>query len=101
MGKEREWTQHLIIRSLTSPQRKDINRKIISDISPEFFTSSAYKKAMKLIYEHYSETNSFLTWGELLLNPNLSEKTSTFLRGREIRRKKLRENDDSFVLPID
>lgn len=101
MGKEREWTQHLIIRSLTSPQRKDINRKIISDINPEFFTSSAYKKAMKLISEHYSETNSFLTWGELLLNPNLGDKTSTFLRGREIRRKKLRESDDAFVLPVD
>lgn len=99
--KEREWTQHLLIRSLTSPQRRDINRKIISNISLEFFTSSAYRKAMKIIREHFSETNNFLTWGQLLINPDLGEKTSTFLRGREIRRKKLRETDDSFVLPVD
>jgi archaellum biogenesis ATPase FlaH len=99
MSTTREWTLHLLIRSLTDRRRKKISKEIIGEVRPEWFSIPRYKKALQLIKDEYANTNSFLTWASLLKHPSLNEKSAKYIRTKEIRRMSLRKEDPSLALP--
>lgn len=95
----REWTQHILVKALCSPSRDAVNREIISEIKPDYFTSNTYRKSIRLIREHYEETGEFFTWSEFLKTEKLGESQAKKIRALEQRRKTLAKKDDSLLLP--
>jgi KaiC/GvpD/RAD55 family RecA-like ATPase len=99
MISRREWTQHILLKSLCSPKREEVNNKIIADIKPEYFSSNLYRKSLRLVKQHYDDTGDFYTWSELIGLPELGTKNATKLKALELRRLKLKQTDDSLNLP--
>lgn len=95
----REWTQHILIKSLCSSSKVKVNTSIITKIRSEFFTTPLYKKSFRLIREHFDETGTFYTWSEFLKSPDLGISQERSLRAIEKRRKLLKQEDDSLELP--
>jgi len=96
---QREWTQHILLKSLCSPSREKVNRLIIADIRPEYFSSNMYRKSLRLVKEHFEEDGVFYTWSEFLKSPKLGDSNSRKIKALEQRRKTLVKEDDSYQLP--
>lgn len=95
----REWTQHILLKSLCSANREAVNAQIIGDLRPEYFTSNLYRKSFRLVKEHYEDTGNFYTWTEFIKLPQLGESNSRKIKALELRRKTLCKTDESLLLP--
>lgn len=94
-----EWTQHIILRSLCIDKRKNINEKVLAEISEKNFTSTPYKKAIRRIQSYFSKKGRILTWKELINDPTLKEDIRSRIKAAEVKRKKIKKHDNSLKLP--
>ena len=94
-----EWIQHIILRSLCISKKRKINEKIIGEISEDNFTAPSYKKSIRRVISYYQKKGRFLTWKELINDPTISEEIRKKIKAKEIKRKKVKNNDSSLNLP--
>lgn len=95
----KEWTQHIILRSLTVQKKKDITEKLISNLSEDHFSLETYRIAFRRLYAMYLKKGRLLSWKELIFDSSIPDRNREKLRLREIKRSKIVVTDKSLLLP--